>query len=555
MYGRDSPSEWAEALGNFSSQGGKTVWMFGNSLKRTTAAAVRNATATAECMVSGQHCVDYALAAAARHQLSVSTISTYEDYTQFTAAALTPCHGKGVGEIHLPPGEKGGSKHEFWVVVLPRWERTTAERASCEARPGGKVDIVLVNFPNALYTPSPHDGLKNFLAATEASGLEAFVSMPGLPDKPPPDTWSVDELAMTALLGLVNRTSQDLCERGFAGKVGGSLRGVYQGHEMPVSGNAFWVEQYNFYDQAAQVFHLAVGACHQAPPLQFATSPYWSVNRHQNNDTLANSARGIAALAQTAVDIVAPQEGRGTGKAGCYWPHQADELVSAVDSNFGRYANVHGNETFKAQFEASTTELFRAARREVDAANAKRPTPIELWMNLEAFETTFINLCDADTDRTNKTRVDRSLMFAAGYVDQVVSFMWDPYYTCSPPGYDGSLAQDIVADLARPILASAVLAPARTAHVTGWNLCASDARVEVSWPVGAGRNNGTGVVSGCEAAKIAGSAASQRATVALPFDVGAVSEGYVALRPFASGLLSHGEFALEVSPKTDIYIQ
>ena len=51
-------------------------------------------------------------------------------------------------------------------------------------------------------------------------------------------------------------------------------------------------------------------------------------------------------------------------------------------------------------------------------------------MNLEAFEATMINECDAGgSDRTNKTRLDRSLTFGAGAVEHVVSFMWDPFFT------------------------------------------------------------------------------------------------------------------------------
>jgi hypothetical protein len=45
-------------------------------------------------------------------------------------------------------------------------------------------------------------------------------------------------------------------------------------------------------------------------------------------------------------------------------------------------------------------------------------------MNLESFEATQINVCGQGADRTNKIRTDRSLMFGAGGVDRVVSFMY-----------------------------------------------------------------------------------------------------------------------------------
>jgi hypothetical protein len=99
-------------------------------------------------------------------------------------------------------------------------------------------------------------------------------------------------------------------------------------------------------------------------------------------------------------------------------------------------------------------------------------------MNLEAFEQTSLNVCGQGADRTNKSRTDRSLMFGAGAVDRVVSFMWDPFYTCSPKGFNGStLLSDIKEDIAGPLVLGvtiAIRAATAIAVLTGTSLCSTD---------------------------------------------------------------------------------
>ena len=142
---------------------------------------------------------------------------------------------------------------------------------------------------------------------------------------------------------------------------------------------------------------------------QIVVSPYWDVNKDIANLTANDTISGIAALAATDIDIVAPQEGRGTGKCACFSQDEADLRIADVDPNLARYPNVRrGNVTFREQFWASTSELFAAARATVDKANANRSPsrPLYLWFNLEAFEYTRENPhCGASrTDRTNATR-------------------------------------------------------------------------------------------------------------------------------------------------------
>ena len=500
MYGRDSAAGWDEALSNFSEVGmisqPRSIWQFADAVKRTSAATIRTGSPTRPCQVGGgggtsrQPCADVATAVLAARNVSVQAYFTYSQGTQFSAGALTPCAGvEGSGEYHLPPGTAaGGSQNEYWVLVLPVHvtgsSTLSANKRSgqeCLLEAGSEVSIVVVYALGMMYTPTPYDDLKLMLDATDRHHMEAVVPMPGLPADPTA-SWRLDAKAVPVFLQLVERTTLDLCLRGFAARP--SLLGVYQSHETPVSNNAFWVTtQYTAYDQAARAVHavMASDMCSKERPtrLKFAISPYWMTNKIEAPmGTLANSVGGIAALAATDIDIVAPQEGRGTGKVGCYWPHEANLSVSEVDPNFGRYSNVQGNATFASQFWASTFEVFHGGRAAVDRANQGRAHKVEYWMNLEAFEQTSLNVCGQGADRTNKSRTDRSLMFGAGAVDRVVSFMWDPFYTCSPKGFNGStLLSDIKEDIAGPLVLGvtiAIRAATAIAVLTGTSLCSTD---------------------------------------------------------------------------------
>eukprot|EP01045_Picozoa_sp_COSAG04_P023277 COSAG04_NODE_2742_length_3651_cov_11.556025_3_plen_459_part_00 len=427
MYGRDSEPQWDSALRSFHAIGGSGVWMFGSSLERTTAAALRAAPATQGCLVGGTPCADAAAAGLRARGVSVRQYFSWAQSSQLDGAILTPCAGvAGSGEFHLPPGVGNGSKNEYWTLVLPRGPTPH----SCLLPRGSEVDFVVVSMANALYTPTPYDMTRLLLDATERARMEAFAPMPGLPADPAA-AWQIDALAMPAFEGLVRRTTTDLCQR-FGGRQ--SLAGVYQSHEMPVNGVGFWKEQYDSYDRAARAVHTTMESCqHRQRRLKVAISPYWFVNkRGAPNGTLANSVAGIEALARTDLDLIAPQEGRGTGKAATFWVHERSLPVSAVDPNLARYPNVRGNESFASRFFASTHELYRGGRAAIDRVNAALPASSrkEIWMNLEAFEATKINVCGAGgSDRTNKTRLDRSLTFGAGAVGHVVSFMWDPFFT------------------------------------------------------------------------------------------------------------------------------
>ena len=308
------------------------------------------------------------------------------------------------------------------------------------------VDLVFIAFLDAQYTPSSRDALVRRINAARRHGVQLLLAMVALPARRDA-IWAVDTPAVPAYLELVKREVHDVQFRFRSNVERDPVVGFYQTHEMLVSNSSFWVEQYQFYDAMAKAVHSV------APDLAVVLSPYWDVNRGSAGGLgLEATMAGLMAMAMTDIDVLVPQEGRGTGKAGVYTQDEENSRIADIDPNLARYANVNASSTFAQQFFASTPQLYRESGQVVKRANRLRPQnrPLKLWMNLEAFEHTSINPCDIehDTDRTNATRVRRSwdLVRSCECIDSLISFMWDPYFECVPPGYNRSLDQELLGE-------------------------------------------------------------------------------------------------------------
>ena len=458
MFDRHSAEDWDGALSAFKAQGGRSVLAFGAAPQRTDAQSVRDSALFAGCAAAAlpgstaQHCVDVALHALDARGAKLGAVLALNATTQYAAAAMTPCLGATNGEQHLPPLGNATRLDEFWVAVLPR--RNATARAGCALLPGDTADVAFIVLPGARYTPSPADRLRLRVEAGVRNGVDLFLPMLALPHRSAPNTWQVDEEALPAYVQLVTREALDVRQRFLSAARGGGgggddvIRGVYQAHEMVLSGTAFWRAQYGFYDEAARAVHAV------SPAMLFVVSPYWTVNKQDpSNQTVQSTMVGLSALALTDVDAVAPQEGRGTGKCACFNASTEGALrIADVDPNLARYPNVNSSATFEEQFWASTSELFLRSRAAVDAANVQRAAgggrALELWFNLEAFEHTTINPCGGSggVDRTNASRVERSWRLVRdagrGVVDSLIAFMWDPFFTCAPRGYGNESLHD-----------------------------------------------------------------------------------------------------------------
>ncbi|WP_055480997.1 DUF4434 domain-containing protein [Sphaerimonospora mesophila] len=281
------------------------------------------------------------------------------------------------------------------------------------------------------------DSLSELLDLGDQFGIQVFPALPLAP-RDLVKTATADPRHIGTLTTLTRRVLQDYGGR-FAGRA--SLGGVYQPFELQIRD---WTDPSKF--QTLQVYEEQHRIVEQVlPGKPILVSPYLDGRRQKKfTATPAQVAAGFKALARTGVGIIAPQDGRGTGKLGLYWPNLKNKPVD------DRLKPVVGDTTYADAYHGSTRDYYRAmaqAREEL----AQEGVDVSLWANVEAFEPTpgGGDVCGRQSarGRTDKARLDTQVALAAPYVSKIISYMWSDFFTCDSP----SLSEEISADWNRPI--------------------------------------------------------------------------------------------------------
>ncbi|WP_043619631.1 DUF4434 domain-containing protein [Nonomuraea candida] len=317
-----------------------------------------------------------------------------------------------------------------------------------------------------LVAGSVKDSLTKLLDLGDQFGMRVFPALPLAPrDSKNPIRAETRHLG--TLTTLTRRILQDYGVR-FAGR--DSLGGVYQPFEVQMSATLATNPTLEVYaDQ-----HRIVDQELKKPIL---ISPYLDARRRVAfGQTPKQVAEGFKALVKTGVGIIAPQDSRGTGKVGLFWP---DERGDEVDE---RLRPVVGESTYETAYHGSTRDYYRemaAAREEL----IDQGYHVELWANVEAFEPSGDRPCAAQGTRgkTDKERLDQAVTMAGRYVQKIVSYMWSDFMTCGEP----SLETEIMRDWQRPIAVDAIRRPREAqdgVEVRGYNLASGT--VTVTWSGG-----------------------------------------------------------------------
>ncbi|MEV0389557.1 hypothetical protein [Nonomuraea sp. NPDC050643] len=293
-------------------------------------------------------------------------------------------------------------------------------------------DIVIVS--------TDGDGVGHLMREAAAYGMTVF---PGLPaatqraDKP----WEPDHAHTAALNAFTARVLADYRER-FAGLA--SFGGVYQSFELAVRARSEQDPIIELY--AAQ--HAVVAAA--LPGKKIVVSPYIDARRARGFPP-SLVERGLADIAATRAGMpmaIAVQDGRGTGKVPVYGVHEAEaKVVPRLVPVVGDVSNAQG-------YYGSTRDYIEAAARRV-------PDGVELWVNVEGFEPTpAAGECGRVEPpplrgRTTKSRLDQQVMASGPHAVKVISYGWEPFFTCQARYDTPSLADDIAAGWQQPIIVNA----------------------------------------------------------------------------------------------------
>ncbi|MER6942942.1 DUF4434 domain-containing protein [Nonomuraea sp. NPDC000554] len=284
------------------------------------------------------------------------------------------------------------------------------------------------------------DGVGNLLAEAATLGMKVF---PGLPAAPQDIArpWLPDLAHLTALDRLTERVLSDYRQRYAASPAFG---GVYQSFELAMKDRPRSDPTLALY--TAQ--HAVVAAA--LPGGKILVSPYFDARRTHGFPP-GQVARGLEEIAATragAPMAIAAQDGRGTGKAPVYG---ADESDARVDP---RLAPMVGDVTNRQAYYGPTRDYFAAA--------ASRPLPgVELWANVESFEPTQVAGECGRADplplrgRTAKGRIDRQVAAAAPFTSKIISYGWDPFFTCQDGFARPSLSDTLASGWNEPIIVDA----------------------------------------------------------------------------------------------------
>ncbi|GII62954.1 hypothetical protein Skr01_30390 [Sphaerisporangium krabiense] len=286
-----------------------------------------------------------------------------------------------------------------------------------------------------LIEAAAQDSLTEILDLADRFAMKVFPALPVAP-RDRLESTKADPRHIGTLTTLTRRILQDYGDR-FRDRA--SLGGVYQPFEL----------QLREWPDPAKVPTLQVYAQQhdivqqELPGKPILVSPYLDARKGKAfTATPAQVKEGFKALARTGVGIIAPQDSRGTGKVGLYWPNLKGQ---AVDD---RLKPVVGDTSYGDAYHGSTRDYYRVMA-EALAELRTEGDEVQLWANVEAFEPEGDGACEAGGKRgvTDKKRLDAAVAFAGPYVSKIISYKWSSFFTCGSP----TLAEQVERDWDRPI--------------------------------------------------------------------------------------------------------
>ncbi|MFE3449744.1 DUF4434 domain-containing protein [Nonomuraea sp. NPDC059194] len=370
----------------------------------------------------------------------------------------------GPGLFRCPQMERAieRDKRVFYRLIAPP---DGSDDATCDFSKAGRTyDLILISGART----DKKDSLTELLDLGDRFGVQVFPSLPMAPRDSDVST-RASEKHLGVLVTLTRRILQDYGDR-FTGRA--SLGGFYQPFELQMSATMATNPTLRVYSEQHTIIEQ------ELPGKPILVSPYMDARKRVGfGQTPKQVAEGFRVLAKSGVGIIAPQDSRGTGKVGLFWPDQRDDEVDP------RLRPLVGEATYDTAYHGSTRDYYREmalAREQLIEDGVE----VELWANVESFEPSAVTPCQPQGSRgaTDKKRLDAAVAMTGRYVQKVVSYMWSDFFTCG----DTPLKDQVMADHLRPIAVDAVRTSPNEedgVEIRGYNL-EPGGTVSLTWPGG-----------------------------------------------------------------------
>ncbi|MFF1831760.1 hypothetical protein [Paenarthrobacter sp. NPDC058040] len=432
IYGSTSDAANTQKLSDIKSVGGDTVITFGSRLRPAALADI-----PAACTISGVNC-----ATAAASGVKVKRYFTYSDGNTWGSPAILCARDRTVTS----------GTTTYTVMVLP------SEGSGCTS-PSGSYDVVVISGGTA-------SSMSVSLGKAATSlGMKYYAGLPAPINRT--DITYLPDLSYQATLSVF--TARFLIYQGKVNNVAG-LAGFYHHTEMPLSDGTVW-------DPVLTLYRMQNARIAQYQPGRAAVvSPYIDSRSSFGGRVTVDQARNaVEKIANTAGAVhlsIAVQDGMGTGKGGSFF---GSESTNNVDQYA---ASIVGSGSWGSKYLAPTRDYFWALAEGVDGTGA------ELWANLEGMApATSQNPCDGSTrGQSTKARIDKQLQQLGNTNTKVISFMWDPYFTCA--GTYPPMVERLKSGNMTPVITDSIFNGGNVL-VTGFNL--SGGTVQVKWSDTSGR--------------------------------------------------------------------
>ncbi|MCP4134274.1 MAG: hypothetical protein GY754_25090 [bacterium] len=479
-----SHCKWQDVLERYHKAGGKIVLQFGSVLEKRSDDDLMTLTEwdddnkpnpVRDCRhPDGTHCVDQAIKDLDTHGLKLANFLTWQMNKHYGPAVA--CPAPSLDRQILVPFD-GGVK-VFWRLVLPH-----DGQSACTYN-GGKVDVLFLAYE---LTEDSEESDTGRLMVADALGMDVYLAAPMFPvqsDK----QWAIDKNLIHSSLDWSRRLFNDYEQRHGHHP---SFKGIYQTFESHIyinpdiePDNEGKYTSFSEYGMELDIFKSI------SPERKYIISPYFGVRKNGLNASLDSTVEGFKQLARQGVDVIIPQDGRGTGKGALYWPFEENKEINEIDPLLANYEDVDGADTFVNQFNASTRELFDAMSTAGNELKTTEGIEVELWANLEAFEkdkdSPDFELCSYSrkNSRTTKQRLERAITMSTAKTTRIISYMYDPFYWCTDRFDTPSLMDQVEDDFDRPIINNAVYWDTDDGQglvLRGYNIANADTTYKLTW--------------------------------------------------------------------------